>query len=68
MTVDDKLSKPLGGFETVARAVRIEIDPTTNDMYLVFRIIDERFKRKVRENWNNDIPVEVQGLSLVERK
>jgi hypothetical protein len=52
--------------QTVARAVRVEIDPVDNTTYLVFKIIDESFKQKVRENWNNDVPVVVIGKDLIE--
>jgi hypothetical protein len=51
---------------TVANAVRIEIDPSNNNTYLVFKVVDEAFKQKVRENWGNDIPVMMIGQNLVE--
>jgi hypothetical protein len=51
---------------TVANAVRIEIDPSNNNTYLVFKVVDEAFKQKVRENWGNDVPVMMIGQNLVE--
>ena len=51
---------------TVARAVRIEIDPANDNTYLVFKVEDEAFKQKVRENWGDDVPVMLIGQSLVE--
>jgi hypothetical protein len=51
---------------TVANAVRIEIDPANDNTYLVFKVEDEAFKQKVRENWSDDIPVMMIGKSLVE--
>jgi hypothetical protein len=53
--------------DTIARAVRIEIDPLTGDVYLVFKVIDEAFKKNVRENWEQDIEVKVLGRDLVKR-
>jgi hypothetical protein len=53
--------------DTIARAVRIEIDPLTGDVYLVFKVIDEAFKQNVRENWEQDIEVKVLGRDLVKR-
>jgi hypothetical protein len=53
---------------TVAHAVRIEIDPVNDNTYLVFKVEDEAFKQKVRENWGDDIPVMVIGKTLVEER
>jgi hypothetical protein len=53
-------------YRTVANASRIEIDPNTNDMYLVFKVVDQNFKDRVRNNWNKDIPVQLLGKELVE--
>ena len=53
--------------DTVARAVRMEIDPNTGDTYLVFRVIDESFKRKIREDWDSDIQLKVLGKDLVRK-
>lgn len=51
---------------TVARAVRIEIDPNTGDMYLVFKIVDVSFKQRVRDDWSADVQLKVLGRDLVE--
>jgi hypothetical protein len=53
--------------DTIARAVRIEIDPITNDVYLVFKVIDEAFKQNVRENWEQDVELKILGRDLVKR-
>lgn len=54
--------------DTVARAVRMEVDPITGDLYLVFKVIDESFKQRVRENWNADVELKVLGRDLVEHR
>ena len=51
---------------TVARAVRLEIDPSNDNMYLVFKVVDEAFKQKVRGDWGDDIPVKLTGIELIE--
>lgn len=51
--------------DTIARAIRIDIDPLTGDVYLVFKIIDESFKKNVRENWEKDIELKILGRDLV---
>jgi hypothetical protein len=52
----------LKNINVIANAIRLEIDPLTNDFYLVFKIIDENFKKRLRENWKEDI-----DLKLVEK-
>ena len=53
--------------DTIARAVRMEIDPLTGDLYLVFKVIDEAFKQNVRENWEQDFELKILGKDLVKR-
>ena len=53
--------------DTIARAVRMEIDPLTGDLYLVFKVIDEAFKQNVRENWEQDLELKILGRDLVKR-
>lgn len=54
--------------ETVARAIRMEVDPNTGDLYLVFKVVDEAFKQKIRDNWSADIKLKVLGKDLIESK
>jgi hypothetical protein len=53
-------------FDTVARAIRMEVDPNTGDLYLVFKVIDENFKQRIRESWDADVELKVLGKDLVE--
>lgn len=55
-------------YDTVARAVRMEVDPNTGDLYLVFKIVDEDFKQRVRENWDVDVNLQILGRDLVEKR
>jgi len=52
--------------DTVARAVRMEVDPITGDLYLVFRVIDESFKQRVRDSWMDDVELVLLGKELKE--
>lgn len=54
--------------DTIARAVRMEIDPLTGDVYLVFKVIDEAFKKDVRENWEHDVELKILGRELIKRR
>jgi len=53
--------------DTIARAVRMEIDSLTGDVYLVFKVVDESFKKRVREDWDGDVELEVLGKDLIKR-
>jgi hypothetical protein len=53
-------------YDTVARAIRMEVDPNTGDLYLVFKVIDENFKQRIRESWDADVELKVLGKDLVE--
>jgi hypothetical protein len=54
--------------DTVARAMRMELDPNTGDLYLVFKVVDERFKQKIREEWSKDIELKVLGKDLIQKR
>jgi hypothetical protein len=53
-------------FDTVARAIRMEVDPITGELYLVFKVIDESFKQRVRDNWMDDVELVLLGKTLKE--
>lgn len=52
--------------QTIAKAVRVEYEPTTDTVYLVFEIVDEGFKQKVKQDWTQDLELKVIGRNLVE--
>lgn len=53
---------------TIAKAVRVEHDPATDKIYLVFEVVDEGFRQRVKKNWMQDIDVKLVGRDLVEDK
>ena len=55
-------------YDTVARATRMEVDPITGDMYLVFKVIDEKFKQKIREDWGGDVELKILGRDLIKEQ
>lgn len=55
--------KPLT--QTVAIAVRIEIEPKTDRTYLVFEIVDEDFKQRIKKDWMEEIELKLIGKNLV---
>ena len=51
-------------YETVAKAIRLEVDEGKDDVYIIFKITDERFKQKVRAEWEDDIEVKLVNKEL----
>jgi hypothetical protein len=45
--------------KVVARLVRVETEPDKDEFYLVFEVVDQAFKAKVKENWTADIELMV---------
>lgn len=60
--------KEIDKYHTVAEAVRIEHDRSDDTVFLVFRINDEKFKRKIKDDWTRDIPMIIIDKKLVEFK
>lgn len=58
--------KEKDAYKAVATAVRVERDDKTDTMYLVFQVTDEKFKQKVKKDWNQDIDLKIQGKDLIE--
>ena len=52
-------------YEVVAKAIRLEVDESKDDVYIIFKITDERFKQKVRADWEDDVEVRVVNKELV---
>lgn len=54
-----------GEFEEVASAVRIEFDETTDDLLIVFRVTNPRYKHLIKQNWAKDIEFRLVDKKLV---
>ena len=52
--------------QTVAVAVRVEHQPETDKVFLVFEIVDEKFKQKIKADWSKDIDLKLVGKTLEE--
>lgn len=50
---------------TVATVVRIEHNENTDELFLVFQIVDEGFKKRIKKNWMEEVPVKLIGKNLV---
>lgn len=54
--------------QTVAVAVRIEHEAETDRVFLVFEVVDEKFKQRIKQDWTQDIDLKVVGKNLQEDK
>lgn len=52
-------------FKVVAEAVRIEYEEKSGAVYLVFEIIDEDFKKRIKADWTADIELELKDKKLL---
>ena len=55
-------------FHVVARAVRLEYKENSDDVFVVFKVVDEQFKKQVLQDWNKDVELQVIGTDLVKEK
>jgi aspartate carbamoyltransferase catalytic subunit len=54
--------------DTVAVAVRVEHSLDQDDVFLVFRIVNERFKKRIKNDWTEDIELRIIEKRLVLKK
>ena len=53
-------------YKTVATAVRVEYEKSSDDLFLVFKITDKNLKKKIKEDWTQDIDLKLIGKDLIE--
>lgn len=49
----------------IAKAVRVEMDSRTKAIYLVFEVTDERFRQIIKQDWTQDLEVEILNRDLI---
>lgn len=54
--------------KVIAEAVRIEHIESTDTVYLVFEITDERFKKEIKKDWTKDIDLVLLGKKLIKNE
>jgi hypothetical protein len=54
--------------ETVAEAVRIEVEEKTGKVFIVFEVKNEKLKQDIKKNWTKDIEYRMIDRSLVEEE
>lgn len=49
----------------LAHAVRVEYNNENDDLFIVFEVTDERFKKQLKEDWFKDVQLKIEGKKLV---
>jgi hypothetical protein len=52
----------------LAEAVRIEYEQKTGELFIVFKVKDEKFKQDIKTQWVNDIEYKLIDKLLVEEE
>jgi hypothetical protein len=52
----------------LAEAVRIEYENKTGELFIVFKVKDEKFKQDIKTKWVNDIEYKLIDKLLVEEE
>ena len=55
----------LQGYQVVAQAVRVEYDEHNDNVYLVFEVTDEQFKKEIKEDWMKDVDLQLVNKQLL---
>lgn len=53
--------------KTIAEAVRIEFEQKTGELFIVFKVVDGKFKEDVKNNWTKDIEYRLIDRYLVSK-
>ena len=50
--------------EAIAEAKRIEIDEKTGKLYIVFEVINEAYRQKIKNEWHKDLEFKLIDKNL----
>lgn len=51
--------------KTIAEAVRLEFEQNTGNLFIVFKVTDEKYKQEIKKNWTQDIEYKLIDKFLV---
>ncbi len=51
-------------YQEVAKAVRVEYGRHNDEVYIVFKIMDEKFKKRIKDDWNADVDLKIIDKKL----
>lgn len=51
--------------QVVAEMMRMEVKPSTGQLYLIFEVTDPSFKQEMLKDWTQDFELKVAGTKLL---
>ena len=51
--------------QVVAEMMRMEVKPSTGQLYLIFEVSDPLFKQEMMKDWTQDFELKVTGTKLL---
>lgn len=51
--------------KVIAKAIRVDINESTGQVYLVFEVTDPSYKQSILREWINDIEFKIKDKNLV---
>jgi hypothetical protein len=51
--------------QVVAEMMRMEVKPSTGQLYLIFEVTDPSFKQEMLKDWTQDFELKVTGTKLL---
>jgi hypothetical protein len=51
--------------QIVAEMIRMEVKPSTGQLYLIFEVSDPLFKQEMMKDWTQDFELKVTGTKLL---
>lgn len=54
--------------DILAEVIRIEYNNQTGDLFLVFKVLNEKLKKQIKENWTKDIEFKLIDKTLVTKE
>lgn len=51
--------------QVVAEMIRMEVKPSTGQLYLIFEVNDPLFKQEMIKDWTQDFELKVTGTKLL---
>ena len=55
-------------YQELAECIRIEYNDESDELYLVFKAIDPKFKKDVLKNWTQDIELILKNKKLIAKE
>lgn len=52
-------------YHVVATAVRVEHDSDTDEVFVVFKVVDEKFKHTIKNEWYKDTDLKIVDKTLI---